>query len=124
MGSDNGKKVAKKTEWWQSFVFVKASDSAEYNFWCSIGAILIAMCACAEMTSPTQYGKFGGNDGGHINVFRKVFCDIYFCGIRRGCIHWDQSADWMVDHGIAVLDDVCLPIFYQRLLLFLFLFPF
>jgi hypothetical protein len=115
MGSDNGEKVAKKAEWWQSFVFVKASDSAEFNFWCSIGAILIAICACAEMTSPTQYGKFGGTMKG---FFVKVFCDIFFCGIRRGCIHWNQSADWMVDHGITVLDDVCLPIFYQRLLPF------
>ncbi len=59
-----------------------------------------------------------------IYVFPTVFCDIFVYGIRRGCIHWNQSADWMVDHGITVLDDVCLPIFYQRFTHFSFLVSF
>lgn len=61
MGSDNGAKAAKKSEWWESFVFMNASDSKSFNFWVSVAAILVAICSCAEMTSPTQYGKFGGD---------------------------------------------------------------
>ena len=50
------------TSFQEKITFVKVfSNSKQFNFLCSIAALLVVVCLVAETTESTQYGRFGEN---------------------------------------------------------------
>eukprot|EP01062_Namystynia_karyoxenos_P062826 TRINITY_DN55693_c0_g1_i1.p2 TRINITY_DN55693_c0_g1~~TRINITY_DN55693_c0_g1_i1.p2 ORF type:complete len:330 (+),score=131.40 TRINITY_DN55693_c0_g1_i1:85-990(+) len=81
------------------FAFLKWTGEPHFDLVCSYAAVVVFICLCAELTSPTAYGRFGVSDAA-ISLDPRIgwwlmelpcsMCFVYFFFVRPGAqkTHW------------------------------------